>query len=289
MKFQIAGNNMKKKLTKEEIRSTLLGIMDEIDRVSKILGIKYFLHAGTLLGAIRHKGFIPWDDDVDLALFRKDYEILVENFNNVCNKRYKLIYFTNTPNYLWNFAKIIDTHTCLREYTINPPFDYGLFVDLFALDYVEFMDQADCDDFYQNIINFSKAKMITIFRYAPHIRKFYNLWIMLHYKGDHRFRYLFANPIDNLKEWDNYVRNYSKGEEKKYMLAVFAYAPPLKWIENPFRTDWYSETINIEFENHMFPVPKGYDGVLKTLYGDYMQLPPPNKRKGEHFKSVTWR
>lgn len=280
---------MNRKLSKDEIRESLVAIMEEIDRVAKLLGIRYFMHAGTLLGAIRHKGFIPWDDDVDLAIFRDDYEKLVENFNNLANPRYRLIYFTNTREYLWNFAKVIDLKTCLKEYTLNPPFDYGLYVDLFALDYFDFKSSEEKVNFRDNIIRFNRAQMITNFRYAPHVRKFYNLWIMMHYKWGHRFSYLFADPVVNLKKWDDYVRYYSHGQVTDHVLAVFAPIPTPKMVNVPFKAEWFSESIDVEFEGRMFPVPKGYDSILKILYGDYMQLPPENKRKGEHFKSVTWR
>ena len=280
---------MKKSLSKNEIRESLVAIMEEIDRVAKLLGIRYFLYAGTLLGAIRHKGFIPWDDDVDLSLFREDYEKLIENFNNVAQPRYRLIYFTNTKEYLWNFAKVIDLKTCLKEYTLNPPFDYGLYVDLFPMDYFDFKSSEEKRIFRDNIIRFNRAQMITNFKYAPNVRKFYNLWVMMHYKWGHRFSYLFANPVVNLKKWDDYVKNYSHGQITDYVLAVFALVPTEKRVNEPFRAEWFSETIDVEFEGRMFPIPKGYDKILEISYGDYMQLPPENERKGEHYKSVTWR
>ena len=278
-----------RKLSKDEIRSSLLAIMVEIDRVAKLLGLNYFLYAGTLLGAVRHKGFIPWDDDVDLCIPRCDFEKLVSLFNIYADKRYRLIYFTNTKNYVWSIAKVIDTHTYLKEYTLNPHCEYGLYVDLFALDYVDFNSEEENREYERRIINFNRAQMITNFRFAPNVRKFYNLWIMLHYKGGHRFRYLFADPVENLKEWDSYVRSFSKEEKTKKMLPVFITIPPYRLIQQKFDSEWFSATVPVEFEGVSFPAPKGYDELLRFLYRDYMQLPPEKERKGDHFKSVVWR
>ena len=278
-----------KKLTKDEIRSCLLGIMSEIDRVSKLLGLNYFLYAGTLLGAVRHKGFIPWDDDVDLCIPRKDFEKLVSSFNTYADKRYKLIYFTNTENFVWSIAKVIDTHTFLSEYTLNPPCDYGLYVDLFALDNVDFNSEEENADYERHIINFNRAQMITNFRFAPHVRKFYNLWIMLNYKGKHRFSYLFADPVVNLKKWDSYVKGFSKEEKTEKIIPVFITIPPSRFIYQKFQSEWFSSYVLVEFEGKEFRAPAGYDALLRFMYGDYMQLPPENERKGDHFKSVVWR
>ena len=278
-----------RKLSKDEIRSSLLAIMVEIDRVAKLLGLNYFLYAGTLLGAVRHKGFIPWDDDVDLCMIRKDYEKLIGNFNSYADSRYKLIHFTNTDNYVWSFAKVIDTYTDLKEYTLNPPCEYGLYVDVFVLDYVEFQSNTEKQEYERRIRNFNRAQMITNFRFAPNVRKFYNLWIMLHYKGGHRFRYLFADPVENLKKWDSYVRSFSKEEKTENMLPVFATLPSRRIMDNMYKSEWFSSSIMLDFEGYSFPAPSGYKEMLEVLYGNYMQLPPEKERKGDHFKSVVWR
>lgn len=280
---------MKKKLTKSEIRTTLLNIITEIDRVSKILNVNYFLTYGTLLGAIRHKGFIPWDDDVDLGLMRNDYEILIKNFNHYADSRYKLIHYSNTPNYIWPFAKIIDTHTTLKEYTVSPKCEYGLYVDLFVFDYVNFEAESEKKKYIENIIKFNRIMMITDFQFAPHFRKFYNLWILLHSKYKKKYKYLFANPINNLREWDNYLKNYTNGTPTDTVLPVFASYPSARIINNMFKTNWLITLIKTEFEGIMLPIPKNYHEILTIMYGDYMQLPPENKQKGEHYKSVKWR
>lgn len=278
-----------KKLTTDEIRSCLLGIMSEIDRVSKLLGLNYFLYAGTLLGAVRHKGFIPWDDDVDLCMLRKEYEIFIAKFNLYSNQRYKLIHFSNTRNYVWPFAKVIDTYTDLREYTLNPPCMYGLYVDIFVLDYVSFQSEEIKKEYIKNIRNFNRAQMITNFRFAPHVRKFYNLWIMLNFKGKHRFSYLFADPVINLTRWNDYIQRFSGIEEAENLLPVFATLPSKRILDNMFKTKWFLNPIKLEFEGLYFSAPSDYVDMLKVLYGNYMQLPPENERKGDHFKSVVWR
>lgn len=279
----------KNKLSKQEIRTSLLAILIEINRVSKILGIKFFLNYGTLLGAIRHQGFIPWDDDVDLGLLREDYEILIANFNKLANKRYKLIHYTNTPNYVWPFAKIIDTYTSLKEYTLKPNCEYGLYVDLFVLDYVNFKTEEEKCAYENKVIEFNRKMMITDFKYAPNFRKIYNIWIMLKYKGKQKIKLLFANPMANLQEWDTFLKNYTQGQPSKYVLPVFATYPSHNIIENMLETKWFKDLDETNFEGIKLPIPSEYKKLLTIYYGNYMELPPVKKRKGDHYKSVVWK
>ena len=105
---------MGKALSIEERKQVSLEILDEITRVCNLLGLEYYLAYGTLLGAIRHKGFIPWDDDIDIWIFRKDYEILKREFNNLCKPEFRLWSYENRDDYPYFMTKIVSLKTRVR-------------------------------------------------------------------------------------------------------------------------------------------------------------------------------
>src|SRR5699024_7471673 len=119
----------------KEVQKDQLDILIEFDRICKKNNIKYQLFAGTLLGAIRHKGFIPWDDDIDVCMLREDYE----KFLNICNKDMKNEYFLQTynsdTNYIMQFAKLRKNNTIfLERVTANCDIHHGVYIDIFPLD-----------------------------------------------------------------------------------------------------------------------------------------------------------
>ena len=276
-----------KQLSTQEIRISCLDMLEEIHRISKLLGLRYFLGWGTLLGAVRHKGFIPWDDDIDICMLRKEYEILVSKFNDLANPRYRLICAENTKNYLWAYAKVIDVKTSLKEFRLIPEFDYGLFVDIFPLDYVSISGEDEKRKLQKQLILFNRRQMITAIRYAPWRWKICNFWNFIIYKGRKRFSYFFADASSNNIKCDRFLSNLSNGEKTDMLLATFSQEPKIDKLL--FRSEWYSDAIEWDFEGRRFMVPSEYDAILRTMYGNYMKLPPENKRKGEHFKSVRWR
>lgn len=277
---------MSNKLSNKEIKAELLSVLIEIDRVCRNLGIKYFLFAGTLLGAVRHKGFIPWDDDVDIAMTRHDYEIFLAKFNEVCYPQFRLISPYSDENYLWGYIKVINLKTSLHERSLIPPFRYGLFVDVFPLDYVKINSEQDKQKLQEELILFNRRQMITNIRYAPSFWKFGNLWNLIIYKGTHRFSYLFRKAAKNNIDFDNFQKNLSNGEKTDTLLAAFGPEPQVEKLL--YKTEWYSDVIELEFEGHEFMAPAEYHKILSSVYGDYMTPPPENKRKGEHLKMVKW-
>ena len=102
-------------LSLEERKEYGMQVLDEIRRVCGILGIRYYLAYGTLLGAVRHKGYIPWDDDIDIWIFREDYEKFIEKFNDMCSPGFRLLSYANTPEYPYLMVKVVAAGTSVRE------------------------------------------------------------------------------------------------------------------------------------------------------------------------------
>ena len=124
-----------------EIQQMELGIMEYIHEVCQKIGVKYFLSYGSLIGAVRHNGFIPWDDDMDICMLRDDYEKLQDYLIAHPDKRYELMSYKNNVNYVYPFMKVQDNHTYLVEEDVRIDSDMGIYVDIFPVDGYE-DDQA---------------------------------------------------------------------------------------------------------------------------------------------------
>ena len=124
---------MKKITDIHELRQIQMGILDEVHQYSEAHGLRYFLSSGTLIGAVRHKGYIPWDDDIDVYMPRKDYERFLREFKG--NEQYKLLNPAKEPHYYYTFAKVIDLRTRMVE-DETEGFEIGVYMDIFPVDYV---------------------------------------------------------------------------------------------------------------------------------------------------------
>ena len=123
-----------KELTIEELKAVELNILKDVAKFCEKHDIKYFLCGGTLLGAIRHKGFIPWDDDIDIAMPREDYERFFKLYNS-SNTRYHADSLENNPNWHMSFGRVGDTATVLYEHTLKEKYkEYHAFIDVFPVD-----------------------------------------------------------------------------------------------------------------------------------------------------------
>ena len=134
---------MKQYLSKEELKDSQMNILKFIDRVCKENDISYFVNYGTLLGAIRHKGFIPWDDDIDICLYREDYDRFLNVVKELKDERYKVLDYDSSDWYFQNFAVIVDEWTVVEDNIKVKPHDTSVFVDVFPVDRVNDLKVAD--------------------------------------------------------------------------------------------------------------------------------------------------
>ena len=263
------------KLTQEERKEIIINILIELDKFCKKEKIHYFLTGGTLLGAIRHKGFIPWDDDADVAMLREDYERFNSTFNAEHEGNIKWINIYNTKDYYLPFGKLIDTRTYLLE-------DYrfacgiGVYVDVFPIDNVG-------DD--KKIAAREIAKRTLVEQLFP--RKFEK--ISKEHSLKRNLAIIAASILPNngyyiAKKKEARIRKVSYKKNGKYVANLYgAYGEN----EITLKTN-LEETKETEFEGHMLQIPAGYENYLHGLFGDYMQLPPVEERVTHHHDVAYW-
>lgn len=251
---------MKDRLSIEKIRSIELSIMDYIDTICKEHSIQYFLFYGSLLGAVRHKGFIPWDDDIDIVMPRPDYDKFVGLYKS--NDSFELKK-PGDKGYTYEFAKVFDKNTVVEE-DVTGESDYGIWVDIFPLDGLNKSDKL------QNLRLFllQRSRVASIYSIPPTssllIKPFvYIYWRICKWIGSS----YFINKIDKLS------RKYLFGDTE-----YVGFAPSIHSKNKYLDINWFNDSINLPFENREYVAPKEWDACLSSLYGDYMTLPPEDKR-----------
>jgi len=267
-----------REMTLEEIRQTELGILKYTANFCDKHGLKYFLAYGTLLGAVRHKGFIPWDDDVDIIMRRDDYKKLCQIFNNY-NSDYELLCLENTENYYVAFAKIVDKRTILQEGMKNP-LAMGVYIDIFVSDNLSNDYKLACK-LVNKIQN--RYKLIVAQNIADRKgRGWYKQLIV-------RVAQLLLGSIDRYKmlvKIDAIAQTYSDIKESKYCGAITDASFTTKQI---MERAWFKDVVKLKFEDCEFYVPKEYNKVLTALYGDYMTPPPVEQQVTHHCFKAHWK
>lgn len=264
---------MHNRLDINEIKEIELNILIYIDKLCKDYNLRYSLCGGTLIGAIRHKGFIPWDDDIDILMPRPDYDLFIRLLNDKNNRYYAMT--GNDENYYYNFAKVVDTNTVLLETQYNKIEGMGVFVDIFPVDsFPDDMIQKKCKEIYitRHLINYYAFETI---KFRKNILK----WIESKYFFYKSRTYSLS---DLQKKYISIVTEKPYGStEKVFLTGAYEIVPlPLKMFE---------EYIEVEFEGKMFSVIKQYDDYLRTIYGDYMKLPPKEKQVTIHSFEAYWK
>ena len=259
-----------------EKKTIMLEILEEIDQFCRGNHLTYFLVGGTLLGAIRHKGYIPWDDDIDIGLPRDDYNKLIHSFSS-SSGNVRIINVDNYDHYRWPNAKAIDTRTKLIEMG-DEKSAIGVFIDVFPFDGVE----GNYETVKKQVLRSSKWKYILALKrlkFDPQRAITKNLLI---YIG----RVFKMIPDYYLIKRINSIEKRSKPFSKCTYICNFNGAWGIREITKAYN---FVETIDAEFEGRTYKIPNGYDDYLKTVYGDYLKLPPVEKQITHHNSVAYWR
>lgn len=251
-----------------KLQLTEAEMLDEIVRICKKHNLQYFLIGGTLLGAVRHKGFIPWDDDLDIAMPREDYE----KFQAICVKeldeKYYLHSIDTDPEYWVGFIKIRKKNTVFepkQDATIDTPYK-GVYVDIFPLDNAK-RERSIWQDIQayacKGLVSFQYRR-----RHATMITKT-PIGIVILYP------ILSLFSIKTISKWISSIMQWNKDKNAKYFVNIGSF---IDFHKQTMPKEKFLPSVEVEFEGKKYAAPKDYDYVLNRLYGDYMEIPPENKR-----------
>ena len=267
---------MREITTLDELKAIELSIMKKIHNFCVANNITYYLYAGTLIGAVRHKGFIPWDDDIDIAMPRQDYEKFLDIFPKYAEENdLQLVNYKTKPYYPRPFTKVINSNTVLYDLDFKATDPIGVFVDIWPLD---------------GLPNEEKKR-------GKHIRRIRFLNRLLYAKVTRvkrtnsfkrNFRiiggHILACCISLNKLLDKIVKVSKKFS---YENSVFVCGTADYIIAE--KREYWGEPKLLDFEDTQFNVPQNYDKVLRAVYGNYMGLPPENKRIPHHIVNTYWK
>lgn len=258
----------------EKLQEVQLELLLEFDRICRKHKINYQLFGGTLLGAIRHKGFIPWDDDLDVSLLRKDYN----RFIRVCQKELDPKYFLQSPqtdkNYILPYAKLRKNNTLyLEDVFAEEDIHNGIFIDIFPL------DNVNPDTFLTRIQ--TRIKLLYLIIHFFRIRKYIDIHMILSKRNiilrilSLYFHYLFKFIPKKLTKWLHLkLVTWFNNKDTDFV------TPP--HLNKYLKKKWMTDSIEGTFEGNSFLIPRKYDEILSNLYGNYMKFPPKEERTPQH-------
>ena len=261
----------------KDLRKIMLELLKEIKSICDENGLKYFLAYGTLLGAVRHQGFIPWDDDLDIEMPRPDYEKFIEIYQK---GGYENILYEQKayPKYLYSFAKLVKKGTLLIERGCDCGVKMGVYVDIFPVDGL-----GDSVDGAKKLLKKTQTPIRLLMSYRMDwYRKGVSLKRNLLVAATKCVAPFYGKKRLNVTlERRAFTYDY---DESAYV-GSFISEINFKRI---FEKKVYQETVQLLFEGDFFSAPKDYDLVLRTQYGDYMQLPPEEQRVLTHGYAAYW-
>ena len=266
-----------KELTKKEFRQMQLMQLEmliEFDRVCRKNNIRYTIFGGTLLGAVRHKGYIPWDDDADIAMLREDYEKFVKISDELDPK---ICYFQdnkNDPNYRWEYAKLRKTNTLyVRAGQEHIKCRTGFFIDIFPMDDIPKSTIGQIiNDIY--VCCLRKILYAEVGKYSDSESFIKKKWYSLLSKIPKEYVY---------KKYEK-LFNKSRNDSDNLVRCLSYPATGKLYTKNSIKTrygmpkKWFTDLIEYDFEGIKLYGTKDYDTILKYIYNDYMKLPPEDKR-----------
>ncbi len=266
-------------VTAIEQKEIQIAILKAVAKYCNDHHLTYYLTGGTLIGAVRHHGFIPWDDDVDLNMPRKDYEFFFTHFNQCRADTLKAVSIENTTDYYLASGKVYDKRTILTEKVIGA-IPIGVNIDIFPMDELP-GDRKELKSISREVGLLRKLLLLKTLKWDKNRLMLKNLVIIAG-------RTLLM-PIDRkllLQRISAKSQKYNNapGCSKVAVMSVLIYGEKEIFDKKDFET-----SVPLEFEGDYYSAPVGYDRILRQVYGDYMKLPPVEARVSTHAYDVFWR
>ncbi len=256
----------------KKVQPVLLDMVREIRRVCEENDIHYFLYRGTFLGAVRHRGFIPWDDDMDVAMPRADYEKFCRIAPEKLGSQYCFQNWHTDQEYAHPFGKVRKRGTVYVEAKCRRLPENGFYVDIYPLDFGP-EDPVQQRRLNRRLLHLYRVKLMKC-RYTPWQEGEKIIW-------KKRIGYLLYQTAALFVSQAFLVRRYEK--------IVFAQKESNVYYEQSalpkvpfFQRNWCDRVAMYPFEDTVFPGPGDHDAFLSSLYGNYMELPPEDKRENRH-------
>ncbi len=239
--------------------------------------LRYYADGGTCLGAVRHKGLIPWDDDIDVLMPRGDYNRFLSLKPQLEDSKYEIL-DPSIKGYYLPFAKFSDKTTTIYEY--KPlPFIIGVFVDVFPL------DEVGNDDLSKNLSD-KRVLLWGDYRKSLFHYKFSDTYTK-YYRLKPRTLYLYVRDFlvgnrRRRKFYERYLANEREIQKQKGNRYIY-YGGSYGYEKSNFPKEWFADGVNVPFEDFSVCLPLQYDLYLKRVFGDYMTPPPIEKRVSHHY------
>ena len=263
-----------KKLTSEEYKNLLLETMLKIDKICRDNDFRYSIVYGTLLGAIRHKGFIPWDDDMDIAMTRGEYAKLKNYIISHPELELNVIDISDHDDTIYACGKICDARTIVKESNFRPVAGYGAFIDVFLFDNLPDNEKE------RKRFKAHARYLIKLIQHSSKIRpgKPDNLKHAFLLYGAFVYSHFF-NTYRLVKKLDEYCTKYNETETECFGVPYFL---------SVLKKSDFEELTDISFEGHLLIGPKNYENVLNSIYENYRRVPPPEERT-THSVECYWK
>lgn len=255
-----------------KVQPILLDMVKEIARVCEENDIHYFLYRGTFLGAVRHKGFIPWDDDMDVAMPRKDYEKFCKIAPEKLGENYCFQNWHTDDAYAHPFGKVRKRGTLYVEAKCRRLPENGFYVDIYPLDFGPEEEEAQ-RSLNRKLLHLYRVKLMKC-RYTPWREGEKIIW-------KKRIGYLAYQAASLFVSQKQLVRMYEKiilAQPESGCYYEQSALPKVPFFDR----SWCDAVKSYPFEDTAFPGPESYDAFLSSLYGNYMELPPEDKRENRH-------
>ena len=251
-----------RKLDEAEIKDVELGVMDYIHNLCQKENINYSLAYGTLLGAVRHKGYIPWDDDIDISLKRDEYDKLYQAILRDNDSIYKVVSWENDARYPYPFYRVYDARTVYDNNYIGNDIDLGICVDVFPFDYY-----TDVNKDMVKLDTYRRLSVYTLYGIHNKNAKLKNIV---------RYLLVLLFRLTRVKTWNQKMNILSMQEKDGDFID---YLMENKRVSTKFDKSFLDTTIDSPFEDRVYKIPVAYQQILSAIYGDdFMEIPPIEKR-----------